>query len=100
MKTKQNKLWSGESVYCVCGHHIENHHYDGCIIMFNETRELRHKFWFGKSKGYCLTSEGWRCSCRAFMAYDFEKKKKRLSLQPESKKKGPTVYLSDLFPSN
>lgn len=22
---EENSLWSGESVFCVCGHHVENH---------------------------------------------------------------------------
>ena len=99
-KPKPTKLWTGESVYCVCGHHIEAHAYDGCMIQVTETRNLAHDFFKGDENGnhpkVKLTSDrGWVCRCEAFSPY--EGTKKDMTIKQERRQSHQP--LADLFPS-
>jgi hypothetical protein len=52
-----NILWTGESVFCQCGHHIEFHH----------TKMLLS---FDKALFLCkFTKDGKRCLCGEFRPY-------------------------------
>lgn len=63
-------LWTGKSEFCKCGHHIEMHDGNECMVQVCETREMRDNFLLGL-KGIVHDSErGYVCSCNGFQSYD------------------------------
>ena len=62
-----NLLWTGESVFCRCGHHIEYHQtktplYTLCVFESSNDRIYCCDFVKGEES----------CSCRGFVAYKQE----------------------------
>lgn len=58
----ENQLWSGESVWCQCGHHVECHETGMATIVFWD-RFYAHCHFKGKDK------KDIGCSCQEFTPY-------------------------------
>jgi len=64
----KEKLWTGESVWCICGHHVEFHKTDARIMsVFGENQLYRHcKFKYKDRQDF-------ECRCKEFTPYYKEK---------------------------